>query len=182
MTISTTAETRISLTSLAIIEEAKRIEENSLYSAKGHYVAAHFWSNFHLWIGIPSVILAAIAGTTAFVNHTTIAGVIAICVTILTAISTFLDPKQRNNSHFSAANNYESLQSSVRRFWTIECRTAASLELLTHKLDDFSVDRDKLNRESPQIPRWAYNIAKRYIANGEADFSVDNKKRTALQE
>lgn len=177
--ISATAETKVSLTSIAIIEEAKRIEENCLYSAKGHYVAAHFWSKFHLWIGVPSVILAAIAGTTAFVKHSTIAGIISICVTILTAISTFLDPKQRNSSHFAAANNYDTLQSSVRRFWSIECRSGASEDLLTHKLDDFSVERDRLNRESPQIPRWAFIIAKKNIANGEADYSVDNKQKIA---
>jgi hypothetical protein len=36
-----------------------------LYSAKGHFVAANFWTNFHLWIGIPMVLLAAIAGASA---------------------------------------------------------------------------------------------------------------------
>jgi hypothetical protein len=34
--------------------------------AKGHLVAAHFWDNFHLWLGIPTVVLAGVAGTAAF--------------------------------------------------------------------------------------------------------------------
>ena len=55
-----------------ILKEARRIEEDSLYSAKGQFVAANFWTNFHLWIGVPTAILAAIAAASAlsqFNNH-----------------------------------------------------------------------------------------------------------------
>ena len=38
-----------------VIIEAKRIEEDSLYSAKGHFFAASWWNKFHIWIGIPMV-------------------------------------------------------------------------------------------------------------------------------
>lgn len=57
-----TAETPVSKTKEEIIKESKRIEEGLLYSSKGHFAAAHFWNNFHLWIGIPMVLLSAIAG------------------------------------------------------------------------------------------------------------------------
>ncbi len=59
-------------TRLKIIEEAKRIEHDALYSAKGHYEAAERWTRFHLTIGIPTAILSAIAGAAAlaqFDNH-----------------------------------------------------------------------------------------------------------------
>ena len=61
----TTEEKPQSQTKEAIIKEAKRIEENCLHTSKGHFVVAGFWSNFHLWLGIPTVILATIAGTSA---------------------------------------------------------------------------------------------------------------------
>ncbi|MBE9594724.1 MAG: SLATT domain-containing protein, partial [Proteobacteria bacterium] len=75
-----------------IIKEAKRVEEDSMYSAKGHFVVANFWMKFHLWIGVPTAILAAIAGASAlsqFDNHNIIAGILAIVVTALTAVTTF---------------------------------------------------------------------------------------------
>jgi len=173
---STTKEKIISLTKEAIIKEAKRIEENSLYSAKGHFVAAQFWTNFHLWIGVPTVILAAMAGTSAlaqFVNHNIIAGILSIIVVVLTAITTFLNPKEKSNIHLTSGNNYDSLLSRARIFWTIDCWRENPEELLADKLKDLSEQRDRLNRECPQVPRWAYKKAKKVIEEGEAKYRVD---------
>lgn len=46
-----TGETPVSRTKQEIIKEAKRIEESTLYSAKGYFVAASLWSSFHLIVG-----------------------------------------------------------------------------------------------------------------------------------
>ena len=167
-----TTEVSTSKTTEEIINEAKRVEESCLYSAKGHFVCAHFWSGFHLYIGIPSVVLAGVAGTTAFTDLPVIAGVTAVIVTILTSISTFLNPKERSSSHFTAANSYDSLQSKTRRFWSIECKSEQE-NVLTHKLGSLSEERDRINRESLQIPRWAYRKARKYIEDGEAEHEVD---------
>ncbi len=78
-----------------ITDEAKRIEEDSLHSSKGHFYAAQFWSKFHYSIGVPTVIMSAIAGASAlsqFDNHNVIAGVLAIIVATLTALNTFMNP------------------------------------------------------------------------------------------
>jgi len=47
----TTEERPLTIVKEAIIKEAKRIEENCLYTSKGHFAVAQFWSNFHLWLG-----------------------------------------------------------------------------------------------------------------------------------
>jgi len=172
----TTQERAVSLTKEAIITEAKRIEENCLYTSKGHFSAAHFWTNFHLLFGIPAVVAAAIAGASAltqFKNSNLIAGILSIFLVVLTAITTFLNPKERANIHLTSGNNYDSLLGKVRQFWTIECRFEESEEILKHKLDDYTEQRDRLNRESPQVPKFAYNKAKKGIEEGEATYKVD---------
>ena len=174
----TTQEEIVSKTKKAIIDESKRIEENCLYTSKGHFVAAQFWTNFHLWIGIPTVILAAIAGITAFAKfdeNNILAGVFSIIVVVLTAITTFLNPKEKANTCLISGNNYDSLLTKVRIFWTIGCREEDSEQVLTEKLKDLSERRDKLNRESPQVPTWAYKKAKKDIEEGEADYRIDKK-------
>lgn len=55
----TTAEQPVSKAKLEIMKESQRIEESALYSSKGHFVASYFWTNFHLCMGVPMVILAA---------------------------------------------------------------------------------------------------------------------------
>jgi hypothetical protein len=174
----TTQEEISSKTKTAIIDEAKRIEENCQHTAKGHFEAAQFWANFHLWIGIPAVVLAGIAGATAFAKfdqNNIIAGILSLIVVVLTSISTFLNPKDRSNSYLSAGNNYDSLLTKARTFWTIDCKGEDSDSVLNARLKDLLDQRDKLNRECFQVPRWAYIKAKKGIEAGEATYRVDQK-------
>jgi len=177
----TTAEKPLPIAKEAIIQEAKRIEENCLYTSKGHFAAARFWSNFHLWVGIPIVILATVAGASAlsqFGNFAVIAGVISIIVAVLSATATFLNPRERANVHLSAGNNYDSLLSKTRIFWTIDCWRNDSEEVLTQKLRDLSEERNRLNRECPQVPRFAYLQARKGIQEGEAGHEIDRSRTT----
>lgn len=172
----TTEEKPVSIALEGIVKEAKRIEENCLYTSRSHFVMAHLWTNFHLWIGVPTIILAAIAGAIAFAQfpgHNIIAGFLAIIIAILTGITTFLNPKERANIHLTAGNNYDSLLSRVRIFRTIDCWRENPEELLANRLRDFSEQRDRLNRDSPQPLKWAYKKAKKGIEEGEANYRVD---------
>lgn len=174
----TTAEKPTSKTKDEVIKEAQRIEESVLYSAKGHFVVANFWTNFHLWVGIPMVLLAAIAGASAlsqFDSKHIIAGIISIIVAALSGVMTFLNPNEKSSTHFNAGNNYDSLQNKVRMFWSIDCWREESEQILTEKLKYFSEQKDRLNQSSPQIPRWAYKLAKKGILEGEADYRIDKK-------
>jgi len=175
----TTAERPLPIAKEAIINEAKRIEEDCHYTSKGHFAVAQFWSNFHLWLGIPTVVLASIAGASAlsqFNSSIVIAGVISIVVVVLSTTTTFLNPRERANTHLSAGNNYDSLLSKARIFWTIDCWQNDTDEILTQKLKSLSEERDRLNRECPQVPRFAYLTAKKGIKEGEANHEVDRTK------
>jgi hypothetical protein len=174
----TTAEKTISKTSDEIIKEAKRIEESLLCTSKGHFAVSHFWSNFHLWIGIPMVILSAIAGASALSQFDTrhiLAGIISIIVVALSGVMTFLNPNEKSASHLNAGNSYDSLMNRIRMFWSIDCWRDESEAVLTEKLKYFSEQKDKLNQSCPQVPRWAYRIAKRGINDGEGAYAVDKK-------
>jgi hypothetical protein len=175
---STNREKDKSLTLEAIINESKRIEENCLHTSKSHFVIAHFWTKFHLLMGIPTAVLAAIAGTIAFASFkygNSIAGVLSIIVTILSAVATFLNPKECSNTHLKAGNNYDSLLTRVRIFWTIDCRREESIDILSDKLKDFSVERERLNRDCPQPSKWAYKKGKKGIEEGEAEYQIDKE-------
>ena len=174
----TTAESPVSRTKEEVVREAKRVEEALLFSSKGHFAAAHFWGRFQYWIGIPMVILSAVAGSTAFSSFDpthAIAGAMSIIVAVLSAITTFLNPNEKAAIHLSAGNSYDSLMNKVRIFWSIECWHGESDEVLAQRVRDFSEQKDKLNLNCPQIPPWAYNSAKKGIVAGEGRYSVDKK-------
>ncbi|MEM2991332.1 MAG: SLATT domain-containing protein [Halobacteria archaeon] len=177
------------------IRKWERIEEDSLYSAKAHFYAAQFWTNLHLWIGIPSAVLAAIAGASAlsrFDNHNIVAGVLSLIVAALTAIATFINPRDKASAHQKAGNEYNSLRNKVGMFYRIEIDTVeiahvGSAEIATEdieltkgktlldELKELSNKRDELNKESPQIPKWAYKKAKKGINAGEATYRSDGR-------
>jgi hypothetical protein len=177
---TSTGERPASRTREEVIKEAKRIEEDLLHSSKGHFAAAHFWGNFHLWIGIPMVLLAAIAGAAAlaqFDHDHLIAGFLSIIVAALSAVTTFVNANEREGSHRNAGNSYDALMNKIRIFWAIDCWRDESDQVLTERLKHFSEQKDELNRKSPQIPRWAYNIGKKGIHRGEATHNVDAQNR-----
>lgn len=174
-----TAEQSTSKTKEEIIKEAKRIEESLLYSSKGHFAASHFWSNFHLWIGLPIVILSAVAGVSAFSQFDSrhvVAGILAIVVAALSSVMTFLNPNEKASVHLSSGNNYDALMNKTRLFWSIDCWQGESEQVLTEKVKYLSEQKDRLNQSSPQIPKWAYRIARKGIAEGEADYSIDKEE------
>jgi hypothetical protein len=173
---TTGSETVVSQRKDEIIKEAKRIEESSLYSSKGHFSAAAFWRRLHFLLGLPATVLAAIAAASAFSQFDgghTLGGWISICVAALSGLSTFLNPNDKAAFHFAAANNFDALQSKARIFWTVDCRGNDSDQVLTNRLKDLVSEKSELNSKSPQIPKFAYKVAKKGIAAGEADYKVD---------
>jgi hypothetical protein len=174
--IATSSERIVSKPKEEIIREAKRLCENCLHTSKSHFMEARFWQNLHLWIGIPTVILAGVAGTLAFADVRQLSGVLSMVVVVLTSITTFLNPKEQANTHLTAGNNYDSLMTKLRIFWSIDCWREDSDDILTERLKTYSEERDSLNRECPQPFKWAYNKAKKGIEEGEAEYLVDKER------
>jgi hypothetical protein len=178
----TTGERSPSKTKTEVIREAKRIEESLLTSSKGHFAASHFWGHFHLWIGLPMVLLSGIAGASALSqfdpNHI-VAGLLSIVVAALSGVATFLNPNEKVSAHLNAGNGYDSLMNNVRMFWAIECWSDESDQVLTERLKHLSDQKAHLNQTSPQIPRWAYKIAKKGIEDGEGTYKVDTHDMAA---
>ena len=173
--VTTLQERVVSRPRQEVIKESKRLHQDCLITSKSHFIEARFWQNLHLWIGIPTVILAAVAGTLAFAEVKLLAGILSMVIVVLTSITTFLNPKEQGNSHFTAANNYDALMTRIRIFWSIECWAEESDDLLTNRLMGFSEARDKLNKECPQPFRWSYKAAKKGILEGEAEYFIDKQ-------
>lgn len=175
----TTAEALISKTKQEIITEAKRIEEDLLYSAKGHFAASQIWSNWHWAFGIPLVILSALAASPWIKGLDKAdfwALAIPTAVLVVSAVITFVRPSEQASNHLKAGNEYDSLMNETRIFRTIQCSGPDEDSVLTAKVKDLSTAKIALNSKSPQIPTLAYWIARRGIAKGEAKHGADDAK------
>jgi hypothetical protein len=177
MEVTTLSEKIVTKPKEQIIEEAQRLYRDCLYTSRSHFIVARFWQNLHLWVGVPTVILAGVTGTLAFAEFRQLAGILSIIIVVLTSITTFLNPKEQANSHRTAGNNYDSLMSKIRIFWSIDCWREDSDSLLTEKLKSYSEERDRLNRDCSQPFKWACKRAKQAIQEGEADYLLNSSNK-----
>lgn len=152
--------------------EAERIEEDCIFSSKGHFETAACWQKIHLWIGVPSAILAGIAGVSAFDEQTLLAGMLAILVAGLGAVSTFLNPSGKAAEHHGAGNSYLALRNRARRFRRIELLGDESVGV-KDKILALGQQKDDLSASSPQIPEWAFRKARKNIEDGQSDYVAD---------
>lgn len=155
--------------------EAERIEEDSLYSSRGHFTAAGRWRAAHLWHGGITAAASATAGFFAlasFEHHDAAATLVAFLVAASIGVGTFLDPREVHRRHLDAGNNYRYLQNRTRRFRTVTL-PSGPVDAASEQLGALAGEADRLNRSSPQIPRWAYEEAREEIEAGEADYAAD---------
>jgi len=158
---------------IAACEELERIEEDCLHSGKAHFNAGVRWSRYHLFLGVPAVILSALAGTAFFKNEPAIAGVMSTVVAILTALSTFLKPSEYAVSHKASGDQYLTLRNDSRVLRTIKMATACDDSSAIASLDEITKRRNELNQASAQVSRSDFVLARKGIDSGEGDHRVD---------
>lgn len=153
--------------------ELTRIEEDCIHSGKAQFNAGVRWSRYHLWLGVPSVILSALAGTAFFKDQPEIGGAMASIVTILTALMTFLKPSERASSHKSSGDQYLTLRNDVRVLRTIKLDVACDDAAAVANLDEITKRRNELNQASAQASRKDFELARKGIDEGESDHRID---------
>jgi hypothetical protein len=157
----------------AVRTELKTLMERSTVLALAHKYTARRWSSLYLWLGIPSAVLAGVSGVSAlssFDNSKIITGILSILVASLTALNTFLDPSKRASNHLIASNKYDQIKDKARSsFLVVTDPTGKVIDLvdkktspqiLAQKFEDISIELQKLNSESPMLPKWAIREAR----------------------
>lgn len=155
-----------------INKECCRIEEDALYSGKGHFNAASVWHWVHYVIGVPMTVLAAWAGIDAFGESQSHAAYLALTSAALGAIQTFLGASEKSSEHKQAGSNYFALRNKTRLFREIESQNL-NTEQLIEKIAVLSTERDQLSSLSLSIPYLAYKMARSGVKAGEALNHVD---------
>lgn len=120
--------------------------------AHGHYLAASRYSRLHFWLGLPTVLLATIVGTTVFATlqqkpeiwlQITV-GLMSITAAVLSALQSFLNYSDKTEKHRTAGARYNAIGRELEQFLAQEDNWAL-LDTIREKID-------QLSQESPHIP------------------------------
>lgn len=155
--------------------ELQRIEEDCIHSGKAHFNAGARWAKYHYFLGLPSVLLSALAGAAFFKDHGDIAGFMSATVAILTSLMTFLKPSERAAAHKGSGDQYLTLRNDARVFREIKLAHACDEQSALAGLDEFTKRRNELNQASAAFSRKDFETARAGIDQGEAAHRVDQK-------
>jgi len=161
---------------MALQREAERLEEDTLYSSKGHFNAEDTWVRRNYWLGVPATVLGAVAGATLIKSQPEWATAFTLLASLLTGLMTFLKPNERAALHRAAAGQFLALRNEARFFREIELLESDRLDELPERLKTLSAARNELNLKSPSIPRRAFVAARKGIEEGEAIHKVDKEE------
>ncbi|MGH2945520.1 MAG: SLATT domain-containing protein [Solirubrobacteraceae bacterium] len=149
-----------------IAAEAKRIESDALYTGQANFRQAVIFGRLHTLLGLPAVLLAALAGTAIIAAWSnTLAGACAIGATVFASADLFISSERRAAEHSSQGVEYRQLQHEARRLRTL-APFSEPLESRRTRLQDLlrrQTDLNRLNRPS----EWAFQYARRKIESGE---------------
>ncbi len=157
--------------------EAQRIEEDALFSGKGHYNACGPWQSRHRWLGGTSAVFSAIAAGVASQHGAPPLMVVTLSVlaAALTSVITFLKPNEEADRHRRSGDAHFAIKNRARIFRTVELEAeTANEEKLIDGLKLISAELDAARSAAPPIPDEAYKKAKSSIeAEKAAEYRVD---------
>lgn len=151
-----------------IKKEAEKLQINALYSSKGHFAASGLWKFGHYLLGIPLTLLSA--ATTYFADSEL--KIISIVILVLSSLITFLNPSDKQSTHFSSGQEYDVLYCKARQFSKLACNEDSKIPLseLKAQLEDLYKKKYELDAQSLKIPYIGYKIAQHGIRKGEASY------------
>lgn len=160
-------------------EAAARIGESTTFSSKSHFNSVPFWKKLYYFFGITTIVLSAIV--TYSDNFDTSFPVAAVCgffITIITAITTLLNPSGNHSEELRVGNEYKDISERARILYDIKPLILSDKELLD-ELECLMAEKSQLDSSSSQSSNKGYQEAKEGIEkNGEADFKSDEGKKT----
>lgn len=168
--------TVIAETKLAIAERARELAVDVLYSEKGQFADAAGWRSLNRWLGLPSAILAALAGAQILADYggAVLPAVTAFLSAVMTAAIVFLKPEESASRHHSAGTAYGGIRRRLRHFVQIECRLdSVGPGDLASKLDQMMKEVNELQSASPPISKGGFKAAGKSIKAGTANYTAN---------
>jgi len=147
-------------------------DEGTQFIYRAHYASAIEHQRNSLWLGIPTVVLSAIVGTSVFAalgkepsRCVQIAvGVTSVLVTTLAALQTFLRYAERAEKHRSTGARFAALNKEVHQLRAFPPKTSADLKTW---MDDFRSRWDALSADSPTNTgrAWSYAHSRKQLGS-----------------
>jgi len=154
-----------------IKEKGNTLYWDSKIASIAHQKTAQRWNDIAISLGLLITMFSAFAGATLFAESETfalIAGILALIVSVASAVNTFLKPGEGKVNHETAHKSYLELCNDAEYFWNTESSkifdsVEKAQEILGELYKSLINRKSDLQVNSPMIPVWAERIAQEEV-------------------
>ncbi|MGB3763595.1 MAG: SLATT domain-containing protein [Ornithinimicrobium sp.] len=158
----------------AVEDELKRLEEDILYTEKGHFSASNEHGRVHLALGLLATITSAVAATTIIgKSDPWVPGVLALIAAVASAVLTFVKPDERAAQHLQSGRALGALRVRIRQTRTIDLPADHDVDAATWKtaIQDLTTQKTDADNSAPPVSDRIFKKAQQKIQQG--DFKHD---------
>jgi len=133
----------------------------------GHYQAGRRYDRFHLFLGLPAIVLSAFVGSAVFASlaaptHgipiTLLVGFLSVSTAVLSGLQTFLKYSELADRHKMAGARFADIKHQIELIAVFQNNNQVPLESM---LQEVEKHWEKVREESPNIPHKIWNDIKK---------------------
>lgn len=148
------------------IEELKQLQDDMLYTEKGHFAAAQAYGRTHLLLGLLATGASAISGATIISSLSkTAAGLLALLAALAAGLVTFLKPDQTAQRHTAAGQQLGTLRVEARQIMRLDVSHTDPTDV-REKIRNIAARKSKIDATAPQVSDAAFKRARSKIKEG----------------
>jgi hypothetical protein len=144
-----------------------------------HYESAKAFDRMNYWLGIPSVILSTLVGTSIFATlgeadesigkgAKLMVGLVSVVAATLAGLQTFLKFSERAEKHRAVAARYGALRREIEEMRLLE--ESLSRESITPVRESI----DRLAEEAPNVPTRVWVKTQKLLSSSKSSFESRN--------
>lgn len=158
-----------------IIKEAKRLEEDILYSSKARFAMSNFWYYLHGTFGIIVIGGSILFGALSFANlkWAVNINILSLIVIVISMLQVFFNPFEQSRINKNLGDEYNKLKQEIRFFYNVEIDDNDFDENIS-KIKKFAEEKSSIDYKSSPILGYFYNRAKKSIEKEEHKHEIDN--------
>src|SRR6266566_2919405 len=143
-------------------KEAERVEEDALFSGKGHYNAVSRWLAAHRCLGTAAAAGSTLAGIAVLRQWNPFLAMTAAAIAALSSVViTTMKPNEEADRHQRACDRYFAIQNRARIFRNIQLIDPnGSSDEAIQGVKNISESLAEVRTGGPIIPRHAFDKAK----------------------
>jgi hypothetical protein len=172
----------------SINEEVRRHLEDSETSKLAHWGAAEVYERRHKrFVGLPALLLSLVL---AWILSSDAKGlldsyelkwlssslpvILSLLVSVFSALGTFLNFNELAQKHRTTAENLNSLWRDCKN-WKTDFPDATLCEKACQCVQSYRLRLNEINKDAPQIPRWAWKSVKKQRAEGSTTYDLERQ-------